>query len=242
MAETWDKIFRQVAMQSNLLSANDAATLETNYTNPVIGSTELADRATQFPFSAINDAILNAADRMVQLIGLDRASPYRIFFGDVTANIATGGLIPQVGSTGAKIQGVIGGIKDGTNDTKLIKRDYQDVTGIANMPTLKQASSIYWYYTDNVRIWHTRTNVKAEVVVWDKDAQRVLMSQAVTRGNCPFPENTHYILISGAKALLSRDGFNTEQSAVWRNEFNSGLPQLAPNLSNEEIEKRVITD
>lgn len=241
MAETWDRVFRQVILRGNLLQADDASTLATNYTTALIGQTEMSDRAIMFPKVAVDDAILNAGDRMVGLIGLDKNSPYRSFFAGVTSNVASGAAIPLISSTSKTRVGVIGDVLDASTSKKCVAKEYQEVIGVGSM-TLKQ--SPHFYYTDNVRIWHTRTNVVIDIVVWDKADQLTLMAQTAggVRGACPFPQELHEGLVCGALSYLFRGEFNVEQAKQWRATFNEVLAQLGTHLSSDEVEKRKLTE
>lgn len=240
MAETYDKIFREVALRANMLQADAAATLNTNYNVALIGQTELADRAIEFGEYAIDDAILNAGDRMLALISADKYSPHRTHFAGVTANLATGALIPLIDSGSKSRIGVIGDVRDASTSKKLVAKEYQEVIGYSSL-TVKQ--SPHWYYTDNVRIWHTRTNVVCDVVIWDKSDQRTLMTQTAgsVRGACPFPQSLHEALICGALSYVFRGDFNSEQVGIWRQYFEQTLRELGMQ-GREEVQTRKLDE
>lgn len=219
------------------MQADSASALATAYTQTTPGQTQMEDRAIEFPAVAVYDALLNAGDRLVGIIGLDRHSQYRSHFAGVTASLASGATIPTTSSTAAPIVGVIGEVRDATTSKKLVAKEYQDVIGISNM-TLKQ--SPHWYYTDNTRIWGTRTMV-ADVVVWDKNAQLALMA-ASPRGTCPFPQDLHEALVCGALSYIFRGDFNSNQANVWRGYFNDKLQELGAHLSMADVDARKITD
>lgn len=223
MAETYEKIFRQVVLRANQLAADDTSALAASYVTSAIGDTQMADRAIEFPAMAINDAILNAGDRLVGAIGMDPYSPYRRFFAGVTANLATGSELPLLDSGNKTVVGVIGDVRDATSFKKLVSRNYQAVIGVSNLALLKQ--SVHWYYTDNVRIWHTRDNVICDVVVWDKADQLTLLTTN-PRGNCPFPQELHEALVCGALSYIFRSTFNIEQVMIWRRYFEAVIARL----------------
>lgn len=239
--ETYDKIFRQVALRANQLQADTATALQTAYTTALIGQTEMSDRAIEFPKEAIDDAILNAGDRIVNLIGLDKNSPYRGNFAGVTSNVASGSLIPLISASSKSRIGLIGDVLDASTSKKLAAKDYQEVIGYSNM-TLKQTP--HWYYTDNVRIWHTRTNVVIDIIVWDKSDQLTLLAQTGggVRGACPFPQDLHEALVCGALSYIFRGNFNNEQVGMWRGYFNDTLQILGAHLASDEVEKRKLTE
>lgn len=240
MAQTWDKIIRQVFLQGNLMGISSGAALETAYTNPVIGQAELINRASQYSEDAVQDVILEACNRIIQLISLDRQSPYRVHFQAVTSNLANGALIPKVSSTAVPIEGYIGDVRDSVTGTRMESKTYDQVVTVLDITTLKQVP--FWYFTNNVRIWHTVANVICDVIAWSQDEQRTLMNQAITRGACPFPESLHEAIVSGALAMLSRDGFNADQVQMWKGMFNETIQRLGANLSQQDVELRKIQD
>lgn len=241
MSESYDKIIRQVALRGNLIEPSSASAMETNYTTALFGSTQLGNRAIEYPITAIYDAILSAGDRLIGLIGLDKNSPYRPHFNSVTSSVATGAVIPLVDSTSKSRVGVIGDVRDASTSKKLVAKDYQEVIGYSNL-TLKQTP--HWYFTDNVRIWHTRSNVTLDIVVWDKVDQLTLMAQTSggAKGNCPFPQDLHEALVCGALSYIFRGDFNSEQVGIWRQYFNDKLQELGAHLSSDEVEKRKLTE
>lgn len=245
MAETWDSIQRQVILRANQLQANSATALSTSYETSTIGQTEMGDRAIEFPMLAINDAILNAGDRLVNVIGLDIYSPYRNYFADVTASLTTGSSIPLISDNSQSRVGLIGAVRDSSTEEKLVAKDYKDVVGISKL-TLKQSPN--WYYTDNVRIWHTNTSVICDIVVWDKSTQLLSMGydpsgdSDPTRGECPFPQDLHEALVCGALSYIFRGDFNNSQVSLWRGYFNNRIEELGIHVVSEEVEKRKITE
>lgn len=223
MAETWDKIQRSVILKANELRADSATSVATAYATVLIGATQLGDRAIEFPFTAINDAILDASGKIVATIGGNPQCPYRSSFQDQTNNISSGGSITELSQSGAPIAGVINTVRDATTNKALEMKPRAVVTGYSNL-TLK--ISPYYYYTDNVRIWHTRTNVVADCCVWDRAAERYWLESTFTRGDCPFPSPLHEVLIAGSLAMLFKDTFNNEQVQMWHTYFADSLLRL----------------
>jgi hypothetical protein len=224
MLETWEKLFRQVALKANLLKASVAADLETAYTQVAIGAAEMQDRGVQFPKTAVDDALLAAGDKVARRIAANPASRYRRDLADVTANITSGDVIPSVGASGDPIIGKIGVVKDGTDGKALEWVTRQQIHTYLKI-TLKQ--SLYFYHDDGIRLWHTRptTNVKADVVVWSKATQRARL-EANPRGACPFSEDLHEALVSGALSVLFRSSNNTEQADLWKARFDQSLEEI----------------
>jgi hypothetical protein len=224
MSDTYDIIFRQVVLRANQLQANSASGLATNYGSATLDDTEMGDRAVEFPKTAIDDAILNAGDRIVGEIGLNPMSPYRSNFQGVTSNLSSGSLVPMVDSNSKSRVGLIGDVKDASTSAKLQLKSYEEVDA-ANRSGLVQ--NIYWFFTDNTRIWHTRTDIVADVVIWDKADQRALLNSN-PRGACPFPQNLHEALVSGALSYIFRKDFNSDQVKIWKGVFDEVLTTLCP--------------
>lgn len=241
MAVTYEQIQRQVILRANQLQADSAATLSTLYATATIGQTEMGDRATEYPALAINDAILNAGDAMVNAIGNNRHSPYRVFFADVTGSLANGATVPLVSTTPKPRVGIIGDIRDAGTNQKLTAASFQVIQGYNNLKTNILKVNPYLYYTDNVRVWHTTTNVIADCVVWSKTDQQTLMQATPTRGACPFSEDLIECLICGALGYVFRGTFNVEQVDKWRAYFVDSLTRLRGD-SVGETQQRTIDD
>lgn len=222
------------------MASSDSSTLQTNYTSTSIGQAALTARASEFPKEAIDDAILNACDAIIFLIGNDRKSQYRKFFHDVTASIASGAVIPIIGSTAVPVIGKLGTVRDASDSSKMKFRAYGDVklTLSLNSSTLTRPKI---FFTDNVRIWHTVSNVTIDVVVYSKAAQRILMA-ATPRGACPFPEDLADCIVYGALSLLFKGGLNNEQARQWREEFFTSLKQRFGESQVNELEQREILE
>jgi hypothetical protein len=219
---SWDKIQREVMLKANQLNAADASTLASIYSVTSIGQTELNDRAIEFPFSAINDSILDACGKIVGVIGFNPNSPYRSYFHDTTDSISDGGRIPEYSQAGHPRVGVIGAVYDSSNSRECERVARQQVDG-ADALSLK--ISPYLFNSDGVRIWHTRTSVVADIVVWEAQVERYWMESAV-RGECPFPDSLNGTIVSGALHYLFRSKFNNEQAEQWGVRFSDDLERL----------------
>lgn len=237
----WNIIQRQVILRANQLKADSATALETAYTDTDIGATEMSDRATSFPPTAIDDAILNSAGRMVELIGLDKDSHYRSYFAGSTSNLAgnvvTGTAIPTTSSTSKPIIGVIGVVRDSSTGKRLTAQPYEAIIRLINISSTFNQTP-HHFYTDNTKIWHTRTNVVADVVIWLESDQRTLLTSTPARGACPFPESLHAALVEGALSFLFRGEFNLQQAEMHWNRWNTLLQDAGIRTS---VEQRIAT-
>lgn len=229
-------IQRSVFLRANLFVADTAAAIESAYILANPGATELDDRSVEFPYSACNDAILQSAERMVGLIGLDVESPYRSYFAGVTSSLATGATIPTTSSASKPVVGVIGEVRDASTSKRCTAVPYEAIIRLTNILSYFNTQP-HHFYTDDTRIWHTRTNVVADVVIWLESDQRALL-ESNPRGACPFPEVLFPALIEGALSFLFRGEFNLEQQNHHHNRWNELLQDAGIRT---QIEQRIAT-
>jgi hypothetical protein len=219
---TWDKIQRAVMLKANELNAADASTLASVYSVTTIGQTELNDRGIEFPFAAINDALLDVGGQIVGRIGENVSSPYRSYFHDTTDSLTDGARMPEYSQAGHPVIGRIGSVRDSTTSEELEMVPRQVVKG-ADSITLKVSPHLY--SIDGSRIWHTRTSVVADVVVWESQVERYWLESS-PRGICPFPDALHPTLVNGALSILFRGAFNIEQAKYWEAKYDAVLAIL----------------
>lgn len=236
MAQTWNYIFRQVILRGNLLASENPTVLQSNYTVPAIGQSQMLGNATEFPKEAVDDCIVNASDLLVGAIAADENSPYRGFFGSDSPNITNGSTIPLVSASGKPRIGVVGSIRDSSTNKKLKFKDFDSIANLENIDSLQE---IYWCYTDNVRLWHTRENVIADIIEWDKDSVYAALA-STPRGTIPFPGDLHESLVCGALSFLFRNNFNVEQVDRWRQYFNQTLQRVSTKYKDFLIKKEII--
>ena len=236
MSVLYDIVQRQVILRANQLGADSSTALQTAYIDADIDQTNMGDRAIEFPFQAINDAILNAGDRMVRAIGQNPESTYRTYFADVTGSLASGAVIPTTSTNTKPVIGQMGVVKDASSPfRKHTLAPFQIVQDYNVLKTNILKVNPYLYFTDNTRIWHTSTNIVADVVVWSKTDQATLMVSTPTRGTCPFPEDLIEPLVCGALSYIFRGSFNNAQVGIWNAKFQDTLQDLNPNQTATQV-------
>lgn len=233
MSVLWKVPQREVMLRANLFPANTGATQIASYGVANPSDTQILDRAVQFPELAVDDALLDAGDVIVGRIGRNPQSPYRSSFHDVTANIASGALLPTTSSTSKPIVGVIGEVRDASGNALMNFANERAVKGYNTLKTNIVKVQPNLYYSDNVRIWHTTANVIADVVIWSKTDQITLMGTN-PRGTCPFPEDLIELLVEGALAKVFRDKFNETQAQIYQQRFDNHIQEKLP-LPNDNI-------
>ena len=242
MSVLWTIPQREVMLRGNLSPATAGATQSTNYSAAAPGDSAEADRAIQFPELSVNDVLLDAGGTIVELIGLDPQSPYRKYFADVTASIASGATIPTVSTTSKPVIGVIGDVRNASSPNQRLNfADERVVKGYNTLSTNILKVNPYLYYTDNARIWHTITNVIADVVIWSRNDQITLMG-TTPRGACPFSEDLIGLLVDGALAKLFRNQFNMEQAPIYEGKWQTGLGRTFGEPAVAQLRTREITE
>lgn len=127
--------------------------------------------------------------------------------------MATGATIPILSSTSKPVIGIIGDVRDASTSQRCTAVDYPEILRLTRLITASYFVTVpHHYYTDNVRIWHTRTNVTCDVVMWLESDQRTLMESTPARGACPFPESLIPALVEGALSALYKGQFNMDQA------------------------------
>jgi len=231
MSVLWSIPQREIILRANQLMASSATALQTAYTATGIGQTQMSDRATEFPFEATNDALLEAGSQIVQAIGKDPHSPYRTYFAGVTASLASGANVPTTSSASKPVEGKIGDVLDASTSRKYTFAPFQVVQGYNTLKTNILKVNPYLYYTDNKRIYHTGTNVVADVVIWSVTDQTALMITD-PRGTCPFPESLLPLLVDGALSRIFRGSFNIAQAPEYYKKWVDGMNTLGVNVAD----------
>jgi hypothetical protein len=231
MSDTWEKLFRQVALKGNLLKASVAATLETAYSTATIGASEMLDRGSQFPKTAVDDALLAAGDKVIRQIAADPNSRYRKEFHSETAALTSGDVMPtEVG--GVPIVGVFGTVRETNTNTDMQQVTKQQLDAYLGI-TLKQG--LYYYAIESVRLWHTQPTgvVKADACLWSKTTQLALLA-ASPRGACPFNSDLHEAVVNIALSILFRGMNNQEQAEQWKVRGDQSLAEAFPRAARGE--------
>lgn len=110
-------------------------------------------------------------------VAMNPIHPWRKNISDVTANIANGALIPQTGSGGSEIIGNYGAVNDATDGKPLTESFMlEELRRLIDNPNGWRVIPVYAYTIVRPRIYHTRTNVKIDVCVYDVAAQKTAIA------------------------------------------------------------------
>jgi len=168
MSFSWNIAKQKVANELGAIlgataTAADAAYLATMTTGTVIGP--------DFTPSMIEDALAAALGKIIEAIASTPLNPERAGFTTQTVALASGDLIPRTDSGGTKIVGVIGAVRDSSDDEVLEITDLDKVRSFArHSATVYEDFDAYWYALDGQRILHTRTEVEIDVCTYTRPA------------------------------------------------------------------------
>lgn len=165
---TYHKILRQVALRCNALTGALAASLETNYADATLVAGDF--KSTNFPFTAMKDSLRVTENEIVLAVANNEKQPLRSVLADQTTALAHGADIPAVGASGAPVVGVYGGVTDGSSGVPLTSEfSLSEIQRLVDNPGTWRKIGSYQYVISYPQIYHTRTNVKIDVCVWDPD-------------------------------------------------------------------------
>lgn len=226
MAQRWNTVLRQILLRGNFFAGTDSLVLAA-YNTALQNNASMNNNKAEYPFEAVVDGTLQALIMMIQAIGENRESEYRGDFLDATGNIASGGSIPLFGSLSTRIRyGRISDVRDAASGIYLTHQP-RTLVEIGRSIRPRRKLTLHHYFTDDVRVWHTRPQVVAECVTFDKAAERTNMLTLNDTTNCPLAEGLLPVLELGALAFIWRDTFNIEQAVRSWIQFKEELNKIA---------------
>ena len=158
MATTYGTVERQVHQALANISGSDVATVETNYAAASSSANRLS---TDFAFTPVRDAILEAQGEAVLAIAETPGHVDRPNIEDIFSALTSGATIPTTNGSGAFRVGSVGRVGDGANGktcnptTADRMRDYDLYSA-----TVYAGSNAYLYTVIDAQvIWHTRATV-----------------------------------------------------------------------------------
>lgn len=143
------------------LAGTDAGTANTNYGTAF--STSIATGPDFIP-AFLTDACENVVKEIVQAICETRFHPERVDYATDTASLASGASLPVVNGASVPLVGVMGRVRDASDDKTLIQVSLDRVRNYTRFANIYSAADLYLYAIDDGAgvIEHTRTNVKIE--------------------------------------------------------------------------------
>lgn len=209
-----------------------SAAVEASYikANPADDST-----SESFVPSSFTDELVTVEQEIAGAVALNTGHPWRNVLHDVTASIASGGVIPTVGvsSATAKIIGEYGEIRDAASPFRTLTPDLPeaDIRALGQNPGTMFISDVFSYSLHKPRLNHTRANAIIDVCVFDYDVRL-----AAIAGNSAllFTEaaNAYFSgvmsLLKNTDALLSElSGLFQPRYEAWLRAYERGQTELA---------------
>lgn len=223
MATSFGIIIREVAKHLNAFVSGNAATVQTDYQDTTPDILTIVDPFFSLDF--IKDKIIDANGRLAVEIANVRAHPWRAWIGNTrTATIASGAVLPTVGTNSKSIVGAWGQVVAGGTGILMSEaapervRDYiEHGTGVYGSP--------YLYYIDGNRIYHTETTVLIDCCTYERSDTNALVN-AATPGDITLPDVLVDAIVAGAVAELVIEAKGIEQASYFLNVFNSAIDSI----------------
>lgn len=221
MAQTYHKILRNIALRLNTLRSGEPAVLETSFSDQPL---TLFDWNGNPPFEAVKDALLMAEEKLADAIANVGDHPWRRVLNGITANVAHKGLLPATDSNSKSIVGIWGSVYDGSDGTVCTEQPLELIRDrVANPNSFFRIAS-YWYKIDDMRIFHTRTNVKLDCCVYDLATQRTAIDN---NSSMLLPDVLDEALMCGGVSY-----FNVDGSDYYRRCFADALTAISRGLTS----------
>lgn len=172
MAVPYARLIASVGLRLNALVGSLPAALENTYKKTAFVAATDFD-SVDYPFTAVKDLVIQAESKYAGVIANVGEHPFRRALHAVTANIASGGIIPATSSGGDKTIGIYGAVRDSSSGLPLKETSLALVRRF-NSETWRTIDR-YDFAIDGVRLYHTRTNATIDVSVYNAATQRAAM-------------------------------------------------------------------
>jgi hypothetical protein len=202
------------------------ATIDTSYANPFANMIS----AGVTP-NSIRADILMIEQEMATIVAMNKLQPWRDLLADVTASIASGGLVPSTGSGGGKIIGRYGSVRD-SSDLKWCTDKFttEEIRRLIDNANSWRKLNLYAFALNPPRITHTRPSVIIDVCVFDFDARKT----AIDADQALIFQSAADMYFFGCMSLLANtDAKLTELSSfyskgydLWRQALTTGVNEV----------------
>jgi hypothetical protein len=193
VAITFDAIVQEVLNLLSAVEGSDPDTAESNYTG---APTTSAVIGPDFTPAMVKDAVAGAIGEIVEAIASTPLHPERARFASQTTALASGSVIPRVDNVNNPIIGVIGAVRDQSDNTPLLPVDVDRIRSVNKFTsTIYSGFSPYWFAIDCQRIYHTRALVVIDVCVYSRPTSLT--------GNISLDDWHEAALVQGAVAKLA---------------------------------------
>lgn len=183
-----------------------------------------------FPSESVYDSLLNIEGRLADAIASTGNHPWRAYIISQTASLANKAELPSLDVNGEQIIGVWGSVQD-ASDFNVCRQMTLAQIQRANRQKTNTAHCIpvYWYYLDDLRVYHTRTNVIAQVCVYSRTLQQAALdaNEAML-----LPDVLAEALVAGTLSELFRDDQFDGQAQQYRQYFNEVESSIRQGLTS----------
>jgi len=163
---TYNEILRKIGLPILAIRGGQVAAVETNYL-------ALNWDSARFPLSFVKDCLADAAVNFAMVIAETANHPWRAYLESATANVAHEAVLPVLDSDGKPMLGVYGAILDAENSEPLTEKPLEYVQRVRRLKASSQLYGQYYHFQRvGTRLYHTRDNVKVQVCVFDREAER----------------------------------------------------------------------
>lgn len=216
MSTTYSEITRQIALRINAITGASAAALEAAYiTTPF---TDAQVGSTIFTFTSMKDSVLNIEGRLADAIASTGDHPLRTYLASTTDALTNGAELPSLDAGSEQIIGVWGAVFDTADPTKVYKpKDVAQVTRRNTNPNSRYRVTVYWFFMDDLNIYHTGASVKIKACVYSRDNQATIFDND---GAMLLPDTLADALVAGVVSELVRDDEFTEQARIYRGYYD----------------------
>ena len=229
MTTTYSQITRQIALRINAITGPVEPTLETNYTTVPFTSTQ-GNASTIFNYTSIKDAILNTEGRLADAIASTGDHPYRAYLISTTNTLVNGATLPSLDHAGEQIIGVWGSVFDAADNTKVYRaKSISQVIRRNTNPNGRYRVTVYWFFMDDLNIYHTGAGVKCQVCVYSRDNQSTIFD---ANGAMLLPDSLADALVCGAVSELVRDDEFVMQAQIYRGYYEATEQAIRKGLTS----------
>jgi hypothetical protein len=221
MATSWQTIFREVAKHLNAFASGSAATVSANYLTSPLTTTQVAD--PYFNLDFIKDKAIDAHGRLALEIADVRTHPWRAFIGNsITNALASGAVLPTLATNNKSIVGAYGQVNSGGVPCSKAAPERVRAVLINSIPPLYPLS-VYLYYIDGNRVYHTESTVTIHVCTYERAD---VVTTVAANGDITLPDVLVDALVAGAVAALVIEAKGMEQGAYFKNYFERAIESI----------------
>lgn len=225
---TYEQIIRAVALRVQAIAGSSSAAVQSAYVTTPITTTQID--SPDFPLAPLQDACINAEEKLAHAIANAGNHPWRANLASVTGSLAHKAALPAV-STGSKpIIGIWGSVYDASSGIVCTEKPLEVIRRLVQNPGSFYVLSNYFFKIDGQRIYHTRTNVVIDCCIYSRSDQTTRI--ATVTNTILLPDVLEEAYVAGALSVLLRDDAFMPQAAIFRSYFNDTLAQIGQGLTS----------